>query len=115
MTNYLFKTETAMKPYNSDKWWIDSNIVRDFTVSAKNLDEALELYRQTIEFSCGIKISKNALKNKKPMYIDDEFGNQKQIGYVITAKTIFYTDDGRKSEQNIELWIEIKEINEIEF
>ena len=40
---YQFKTTATMKPYNNEKWWIDSGIIRDITheQTAKQFCEAL--------------------------------------------------------------------------
>lgn len=35
MTNYIFRTTTTMKPYNSKNWWIDSGIITEKYISAE--------------------------------------------------------------------------------
>ena len=104
---YIFKTTTTMKPYNKENWWIDKDIVSPIRIEADNIQKALERYRNIVEEKNYIIISKNAIKNKKPMYIDTKNGPQK-IGYVITGKTEFEDRENWKySNQYIELWIEI--------
>ena len=39
---YIFKTNATMKEYNNNKWWIDSGVVREISVEAGNVKEALE-------------------------------------------------------------------------
>lgn len=116
MKKYLFKTTTTMKEYNNKRWWIDSNIVKDKYITAENLTEALEKYRESVKEDEYILISKTAMKNKNPMYIDTLDGETKQVGYVITAKTEFEDRENYKwSEQYIDLWVNILTIEETEF
>lgn len=61
-----------------------------------------------------ISISDNAIKNKKPMYIDTR-GIVKQIGYVVTGKTEFQSDSDQWVSNYIDLWIEILTVVETEF
>ena len=114
MTRYIFKTTTTMKEYNNKKWWIDSNFVRDKSILAENLKEAMGKYRKLVEENDYVAISDNAMKNKNPMYIDTEDGT-KQIGYVITGKTDFQDDFGRWTEQYIDLWVSIITVVDTEF
>lgn len=116
MKKYLFTTTTTMKEYNNKKWWIDSDIIRDKYISAENIDEALEKYRESVKENEYILISNNAMKNKNPMYVDMVNGGTKQIGYVITAKTEFEDKENYKwSTQYIDLWVRILTIEETEF
>ena len=96
-----------MKPYNNKNWWIDSGIVRDITVTADNIQEALEKYSEILSEKYDIDISKNALKNKEPMYRDTKDGEAYQCGYVITAKTDFNNDYKGWVTQYIELWVAV--------
>ena len=113
---YIFKTNVTMKEYNNQKWWIDSNIVREISVEADNTKEALEKYRKIVTEECYIEISNNAMKNKSPMYVDTKDGETKQIGYVITGKTEFEDRDNyRWSTQYIDLWVRILTVVDTEF
>lgn len=114
---YLFNTVTTMKPYNRDKYWIDRNYVTDKTILAADLQEALRIYREKVNDDMCIEISRNALKEKQPMYRDRKSGESVQVGYVITGKTEIQTDDYRNpwSTQYVDLWVEIVEIHDIDF
>ena len=104
---YLFDTTATMKEYNRKKWWIDGDIIRQTTIKADNIEEALKLYKEYAYKSAFIEISNNAIKTKEPMYIDTE-NDAKQCGYVITAKADFQDSDNYKwSAQYIDLWVTI--------
>lgn len=108
---FLFKTDTTMKPYNRDKWWIDSDIVRPIRIEAESLEAALKKYVKHCS-DCGIEVSKSALKNKEAMYRDTLDGTE-QVGYVLTGKTAFtYEEDCKYKlvEQYIDLWVGIDEL-----
>ena len=113
---FIFKTTTTMKEYNSRKWWIDSDIVREIRITAENIRAALGQYREIVAEKHYITISDNAIKNKNPMYIDTPNGEPKQIGYVITGKTDFEDRDNYKwSAQYIDLWVTILTIIDTDF
>ena len=113
---FIFKTTTTMKEYNSRKWWIDSDIVREIRITAENLRAALEQYREIVAEKHYITISDNAIKNKNPMYIDTPNGEPKQIGYVITGKTDFEDRNNYKwSAQYIDLWVTILTVIDTDF
>lgn len=113
---FIFKTTTTMKEYNSRKWWIDSDIVREIRITAENIRAALEQYREIVAEKHYITISDNAIKNKNPMYIDTPNGEAKQIGYVITGKTDFEDRDNYKwSAQYIDLWVTILTVIDTDF
>lgn len=114
MKNYIFKTSATMKEYNNQKWWIDSGIVRDITIHAATIPEALEQYREQVKEKYYIEISKNALKTKNNMYVDEN-GVAVQVGYVITGKTEFQDDFYRWSAQYIDLWVTILTVTNTEF
>lgn len=103
-----FDTYTTMKPYNCKKWFIMSDIVRPIEVEADSIDEALEMWRDEIE---GVEVSKNALKNREPMYAYKD-GTSKQTGYVITASGMFNDDYKRWVKQYVECWVKIRIIEE---
>lgn len=112
---YIFKTTTTMKEYNREKWWIDSNLIRDVYIYAESLDKAIEEYREIVNGHY-VDISRNAIKNKSPMYVDDKDGNVKQIGYVFTASTEFERENyAGWSKQYIDLWVEIITTTETDF
>ena len=96
-----------MKDYNSDKWWIDHGIIREKIITADSTAEALDIYAKLVESDDYTTITKNAIKNKGAMYIDNESGEAEQCGYVITASQYFQDDDGKLSKQYIDLWITI--------
>lgn len=104
---FIFKTETTMKKYNCNKWWIVPDAVREFSVDADDLSAALDAYRNFVmEKSC-VEISKSAFKKKQSMYVDTDSGPE-QVGYVITGKTLFEDSDSCKwTYQYIDLWITI--------
>lgn len=109
MSIYRFETNTTMKEYNNEKWWIDSGIIRPVEVEADNIENALQLWKNEVETRDYIKISNNALRTRKAMYIDDRNGNAIQIGYVITGKTEFEKDNyAGYSTQYIDLWTKIE-------
>lgn len=115
MINYIFKTTTTMKEYNSKKWWINSDIVPEIKISAENLKEALSKYKELVYEKAYIEISDNALKTKNEMYVDTAEGT-KQVDYVITGKTEFEDRDNyRWSTQYIDLWVNILTVVDTEF
>ena len=110
MNKYLFKTSATMKEYNRQKWWIDSDIIRDITISAADTETALKEYQNIVKDTYYIDISDNAIKTKNNMYIDTEAGTI-QTGYVITAKSDFEDRDNyRYTQQYIDLWVHISMI-----
>ena len=111
---YIFETVATMKEYNNEKWWIDPDIITRKTIKADTIAAALERFRALVEGERYISISNNAMKNKRPMYIDTENG-AKQTGFVITGKTDFQTDSGRWVSNYIDLWVNILTIIDTEF
>ena len=107
---YQFKTTATMKEYNKTNWWIDSDIVREITVDAGTLREALEKYHETVKTKYCINISNDALKTKKAMYQDQEGFGTVQVGYVITASTEFDSDYRGWVKQYIDLWVTVQTI-----
>lgn len=108
MATYRFETTTTMKPYNCKKWWIASDMVRSIEVQADSVTEALNLWRNIVQERDYIEISRNAIRNKQPMYIDYKDGRTEQVGYVITGKTDFDKGDYTGyTKQYIELWVHI--------
>ena len=112
---YRFMTDTTMKAYNRDKWWISSDIVKTFETTAATLSEAIKAYQAFVADTAYITISNNALRTKSPMYIDTPSG-AKQVGYVLTGSTDFQNSENyRWSKQYIDLWVSISELKEIDF
>lgn len=108
METYIFKTTATMKEYNHRKWWIDSDIVPEMKITAENMKTALAEYRQRVEDQHYIGISNNAMRYKKPMYVDRADGELLQVGYVITAKTdLEDRDNYRYTNQYIDLWVTV--------
>jgi len=110
MNTYRLETVATMKTHNQKKWWIDSGIVRPVRVQAENVKAALQLYRDAVQDRECITISKNALKNPAPMFIDGEDGEPEQIGYVITGKTDFDNDGRGWVSQYIDLWVTVEQV-----
>jgi hypothetical protein len=105
---YLFETSATMKPHNSKKWWIDPGVVRNMKLEADSLEAAISRYAEIASEKYGVEISKNALKNKQPVYIDTADGEAKQVGFVVTGKTEFRDDENyRWSTQYIYLWVDV--------
>lgn len=104
---YQFKTSTTMKPYNNKKWWIDSGIIREITIEAATMGEALKQYQKAVHDNHYIDISDNAIKTKCPMYRDTKSGEAVQVGFVITASTEFDNDRRGWIKQYIDLWVTV--------
>lgn len=62
---YSFKTSTTLKEKDRGKWWLDDDLVKTIELDASNLREALEKYRQVVNDSYYVQISKNAIKKKE--------------------------------------------------
>lgn len=115
MKTYIFRTITTMKEYNAKHWWIDGNIVTEKTIAAETLTAALEEYRERVENDHYISISRNALKTKRPMYVDLKAGGSKQVGYVITGQADFETENYRWCKQYVDLWVEVITTTDTDF
>lgn len=109
MNNYIFRTTTTMKEYNREKYWIDSNIIREKQINADTLKEALEQYKKLVIENDYIFISQNAIDTRQPMYIDIPNG-VKQIGFVITGQT-----EIENKKQYIDLWVDILTVIDTDF
>lgn len=107
---YQFKTSATMKPYNNKKWWIDSGIIREITIEAATMGEALKLYQKAVHDNYYIDISDNALKTKCPMYRDTKSGEAVQVGFVLTASTDFDNDHCGWVKQYIDLWVTVQTV-----
>ena len=116
MATYRFETTTTMKPYNRKQWCIASDMVRPIEVQADSITEALNLWRNIVQERDYIEISRNAIRNKQPMYCDYNDGRTEQVGYVITGKTEFDKGDYTGyTKQYIDLWVRITAITTPEF
>lgn len=116
MKNFIFKTTATMKEYNNKKWWIDSDIIKEIRISAENINESLNQYREFVNDKFYIEISRNALKTKSAMYVDTKDGEPKQVGYVITGKTEFEDSNRRAwSTQYIDLWVTVLTVVDTDF
>lgn len=104
---FIFKTSATMKDYNKNKWWIDRGIIGEKIIIADSTAEALDIYVKLVERDDYTTITKNAIKKKEAMYIDNKSGEAAQCGYVITASQDFQDEDGKLSKQYIDLWITI--------
>ena len=114
MNKYMFRTTATMKEYNSRQWYITPDIIRTKYITAENMTEALREYARNVSGKDYIDISKTALRNKNPMYIDTPEG-PRQVGYVITGKTEMQREDGTWSTQYIDLWTSVDIITPADF
>ena len=112
MKTYQF--ETSVVPTTKD-FWIDAD--ETYTIEANNLNEALDRFYEEVEMNHYIDISKNAMKTKQPMYIDDKEGNAIQVGYVIKGSTeVDFSDYGSDYRKKyVDIWTTITEINNVNF
>lgn len=115
MKTYIFKTTATMKEYNRRKWWIAGDVVTEKRINAESLKAALDQFAAMVEKKHYITISRNALSNKSPMYIDGAAGEPVQVGFVITGKTDLQDDFGRWRGQYIDLWVEVLAVSHIDF
>lgn len=113
---YLFKTNATMKEYNRKNWYIDRDYIRDKIIDAESFKIAFDKYIEEINKEHYDIVSKNAVKNKQPIYIDTKDGGAKQVGFCITASTIFDKGNYRGwSKQYFDLWVEMLELKDIDF
>ena len=107
---FQFNTVVAVKPVDRDKWWIDSDLVKVQEIEGENINDALNKFIEVVKDNpYYLEVSKTALKRKKKMFIDTENG-AKQVGFVITAKTSFQTNDYEWVDKYIDLWIDIQAV-----
>ncbi len=111
MNTYEIRTVTTMKPYNSKKWWIDSNIIPTIEVEAETPKEAHNQWCKIVSEKHYVDISKSAMNKPGIMYHDTTDG-PKQCGYVTTGKTEFQKENYSWSTQYIDLWAEFRIIGE---
>lgn len=107
MKNYLMTTTTTMKPHNCRKWWIDSKIIPEIEVEAETKTEAFCKYAEIVASKHYVDISKSAIKNRRPMYIDTKSGT-KQVGCVLTGACDLEDDNYNWTRQYIDLWVNVK-------
>lgn len=113
MKTYLITTRAYMKDYYNSEYWIDENIVGTRRIEAGSTNEAFEIFLKKIQESGIVSVSKNALKNKRPVYIDI-MGNV-QIGWCITGSVLFENECSKAKRKYVELWVEIEEVSIPEF
>ena len=105
---FVFETSATMKPYNSKKWWIDSDIIPRMKIDAPTLKEAIKIYAGRCEDKYYITISKTAIRTASPIYYDGEDGQPHECGRCFTASTEFEDDERMEwVKQYIELWANI--------
>jgi hypothetical protein len=114
MNKYMFRTTATMKEYNNRQWYITPDIIRTKYIDAENMREALEEYARSVSSKDYIDISANAIRTRKPMYIDTPEG-PRQVGYVITGKIEMQRENGSWSTQYIDLWIDVDIISPADF
>ena len=109
MKTFLFKPSTIVKGKAAKKWWIDNDIIPITEIKAENLPQAMKSFKEHAEKNC-VNFSQHAMEHKAAMYVDDENGNPKQIGYVLTGSTDFYDERDRAHKGYVEVWTTIKEV-----
>ena len=115
---YRLETKTTVKHHNKSKYWINREIVEDMEIEADSVKEALEIWRGKCSSLYGIEVSNNALKRKEEMWQDIKDGDRihsRQVGWVITGKTMIQNGDRGYTEQYIDLWVEIKKVEYVDF
>lgn len=112
MKTYLITTRVYMKDFYNRDFWIDENIVRTRRIEAGSANEAFELFIEKIKELGIVDISKNALKNKRPVYID-LVGNVQivQSGWCVMGSVLF--ENGKR--KYMDLLIEIEKLSIPEF
>ena len=90
-------------------------MVTEKRISAENVNAAVKEWAAQVEEKHYVTISRNALSNKSPMFVDGANGEPVQVGFVITGKTDFQDDFGRWSGQYIDLWVEILSVSSVDF
>ena len=110
MKRYRFETVATMKEYNSKNWWIDHNVIRPVEVEAETIKSALKEYQKIANDKYYVSISNNAINNPSPMFVDSKEGVALQVGYVITGSMDFETDNYQWKKQFINLWVDVKTI-----
>lgn len=107
MNTYLFKTSACVKPCDYKKWWVDRKVIGDFTVQSDSFLNAIAEFAENCNGK-GYSISKNAIKNRQPIYHDSRKGDPVQTGFVFSAKTIFFDENrGKWINKYIDLWVDI--------
>lgn len=117
MKTYLIKTSCTMKDYNAGRYWIDRGIIGQTRIAAETIADALEGLRDAAE-EVGITISKNALRNKEPVFVDvPEEPEPVQVGYIMTGKTEIYDRSANinGSVQFIDVWATFEEVRPVTF
>lgn len=113
MNKYLITAKVYMKDYYGGEFWIDENIIGSVRLEAGSTTEAFALFLDKTQEIGIIDISKNALKNKRPVYIDI-MGNV-QIGWCVTGSVLFENEYSRAKKKYVDLWAEIEQVSIPEF
>lgn len=108
---YNFKTAITLKESDIGKWWLDGELVKTIELNAEDLWGALNKYREIVNDTTSVCISKNAIKKREGCYVDDKDGKPKQVGYVVTGSTYFERNNGDCIKKFIDLWVEIRVIS----
>jgi len=101
MKKYQFKTRVEVK---TKGFWHDS--IEPIVLKALNLNEALKLYIEAVKDRDYFDFSKSSLKNKSPIYYDNDKGESIQSGFCINAKT-----EIENKKVRLNLWVDIRELN----
>ncbi len=119
MKTYLFKTVTKPAKCHKYEFHINFDAVRDVMIKAKDLDEAFEKYRETININervgcyrpsgVDMTITKNAIKNKQPLYAITPAGNLNDNGCIIKASFI----NNRGKKKNLDLFLSIYQMTQV--
>ena len=105
LKDYYTKINIVCKDKN---YWIDQD--KSYIFQANDKKDALNKIIEDLNDDY-IKVSKNAIKNKKKMYVDKADGSCKEIGFVLDGFTDIFNDEKNKYVKNgLELWIEIREV-----
>lgn len=115
MKTYFFTTTTTMKDIDRAKYWIDGDYIKPIRICAKSVNDALKQYTEYTSDKHCTTISSNALRNKQPMFVDRKDGTIQQVGYIITGKTMFERGDYTWVDKYIDLWVNIEQIEQINF
>lgn len=109
MAHYEFLTTTTVTESQATKYWVASDLLQPFDVTATNVKEALASYLDHIREDCCVDVTQTGVRNKQKMFRTIN-GEDVHTGYVITGHTELYDDDARKWKSiTVELWVEIRQ------
>lgn len=114
MNKYLITTKVYKKGYyNGEFFWREEKRIQPIKIEAISANEAFELFTEKIQKNGIVSISKNALKNKNPLY-GDLLGNL-QIGWIITDNIFIDVGINEYSTKYFDMFVEIEELSIPEF